>query len=322
MRRVAGLILTALGTFLIVLALIMRFYVVGQAVKFPLNENTITTLTASNVSYFSASSLAEMTGVQMTDTTTVQGDVAAGNSSRAVWNEFSYLYDNTNSQSFNYSLERLAFDRRTAALVNCCGAYVGTDTKVHFSGLGFVWPFGAQKKTYEVYDTTLMKPEPATYEGTAVIDGESTYKYVENVPATQSGTQTVPGSLVGINDQQTVQLGEDFQGTTTEYVDPVTGAPVEADSVQHLYLVSPSGTQALNLLSAHFTTSPASVASAVKTAKSDDAKISLLSVILPVVFGLAGILVLIAGIVLVRSRAEYEYEDEDEASYEGGEVTA
>jgi hypothetical protein len=92
--------------------------------------------------------------------------------------------------------------------------------------------------------------------------------------------------------------------------------------VQHLYLVSPSGTQALNLLSAHFTTSPASVASAVKTAKSDDAKISLLSVILPVVFGLAGILVLIAGIVLVRSRAEYEYEDEDEASYEGGEVTA
>jgi hypothetical protein len=41
-----------------------------------------------------------------------------------------------------------------------------------------------------------------------------------------------------------------------------------------------------------------------------------------VVFGLAGILVLIAGIVLVRSRAEYEYEDEDEASYEGGEVTA
>ena len=55
MRRVSGLVLSALGTFLIVLALLTKFVVAGEAVKFPLNENTITTLTAQNAKYFSPS---------------------------------------------------------------------------------------------------------------------------------------------------------------------------------------------------------------------------------------------------------------------------
>jgi hypothetical protein len=321
MRRVAGLVASALGTFLIVLALLTRFYVADQAVKFPLNENTTTTLSASNVSYFSPAVLAEQTGVTMTDTTTVQGDVADSNSSRAVWNEFSYLYDQTNKQTFEYSLERLAFDRRTGALVNCCDANVGAH-KVNFSGLGYVWPLGAQKKNYVYFDTTLMKPRPTVYAGTAVVDGENTYKYVETVPATQSGTETLPGSLVGMKDQPTVQLREMYQGTTTDFVDPATGAPVKVNTDQHLYLVDSSGTQVLNLLSANFSTVPASVAAAVSTAKSDDAKISLIEVILPVIFALLGIILVVIGVILVRSRSEYDYVDDPAADFEGGEVPA
>ncbi len=322
MRRVVGLVASALGTFLIVLALLTRFYVAGQAVKFPLNEDAITTATASNVSYFSPAALTERTGVTMTDTTTVQGDVASSNSSRAVWNEFTYVYDSTNNQTFDYSLSRLAFDRRTGALLNCCGAYIGTDTKLKFSGLGYVWPLGAQKKTYELFDTTLLKPMPTRYAGTAVVDGETTYKYVEAVPATQSGTQILPGSLVGLKNQPSVQLAEYYKGTTTDWVDPATGAPVKVTSVQHLYLVNSAGTQVLNLLNADFATTPASVASAVHTAKGYDAKISLITVILPVTFGLLGIILLVIGLILARVRAVYDYEDEPAADFEEGEVPA
>jgi hypothetical protein len=322
MRRVVGLVASALGTFLIVLALLTRFYVAGQAIKFPLNENSVTTLTASNVSYFSPAALAERTGVTMTDTTTVQGDVASSNSSRAVWDEFTYLYDSTNSQTFDYSLARLAFDRRTGALLDCCGAYVGSDTKLKFSGLGYVWPLGAQQKTYELFDMTLLKPMPTRYAGTAVVDGETTYKYVESVPATKSGTQTLPGSLVGMKGQASVQLDEYYQGTTTDWVDPATGAPVKVSSLQHLYLANSAGTPVLNILDAHFNTTPASVATAVSTAKSDDAKISLVSVILPVGFGLLGLILLVVGLILARSRTSYDYEDEPAGDFEGGEVRA
>jgi hypothetical protein len=309
MRRVTGLVAAALGTFLIVLAALARFYIVGQVVKFPLDENSVTTLTASNVSYFNTAMLQELTKVSMTDTSTTQGDVAAGSTHTAVWNNFTYLYDNTNQLTYSYSLRRLAFDRRSGELVNCCGAAID-GKKVQVSGLGYVWPLNAQKQTYEIFDSTLMKPEPASFAGTASVDGIRTYEYIENVTPTQFNTQTLPGPLVGMADQQTVQLGEYYAGTTTEWVDPITGAPVQVALSEHLYLGGSSGSSVLNLLSGTFTTTPASVAAAVRTAKHYDAEISVVSVIIPATGGLAGVIILIIGIILGRQPRGYEYLDE------------
>jgi Porin PorA len=316
MRRVTGLVAVALGTFLIVLAALTRFYIAGQVVKFPLDENTVSTLTASNVSYFSTGLLQEITRVSMTDTSTTQGDVAAGSAHTAVWNNFTYLYDNTNQLTYSYSLRRLPFDRRSGELVNCCGAAID-GKKVHLSGLGYVWPLNAQKQTYQIFDSTLMKPEPANFEGTASVDGLTTYKYVENVTPIQFATQTLPGSLVGMPNQQTVQLGEYYTGTTTEWVDPITGAPVQVAMSQHLYLAGSSGNSVLNLLDGNFTTTPASVAAAVSTAKSYDAKISVISLVIPATGGLAGVIILIIGVILGRQRRGYEYVDEAEQDLAG-----
>jgi hypothetical protein len=320
-RRVIGLIASALGTFLIVLALFLRFYIADQAVKFPLNENEITELTASNVSYFNPTLVKELTGVTMHLTNTVQGSVADGNSSHAVWTEFTYLYDTTNQQQFEYTLQRLAFNRRTGELVNCCGSYVGADTNLAGeSGLAYVWPFNAQKKTYQVFNTTLMKPVSAVYAGTATVDGESTYKYVETMSPTESGSQTVPGSLVGVKDEQTVTLGEYNAGVTTEYVDPITGAPVSAVISEHVYLASNPATPLLNLLDAHFTDVPSSIASAVHTAKKYDTEISLVEIILPVALGLVGIILIVIGVILGRRPRAYAYGDESEEDFEDGTV--
>jgi hypothetical protein len=324
MRRIVALVLGALGAFLIVLAVITRFVVVPEAVKFPLNENSISTLIASNASYFSPSKLTELTGAQLQDTVTVQGDNAAGDTTRAVWNNFSYVYDTTNKLTYSYTYERLAFDRRSAELINCCGTAVGTTSYLHPSGLGFVWPIGAQKKTYQYFDTTLLKPEPMVYSGTAVVNGLTTYKYVETLTAVPVGSQTLPGSLVGQPAAPVVTLKQYNSSTTTEFVDPATGAPVKAISIQHMYLGDSSGGQALNLLNATFTTSPSSVASNVQSAKHRDAEIKLLSVILPVIFGLAGIILLIMGVILAATVRRFdEYDDGYSDEYdETGQVTA
>lgn len=320
MRRVGGLVLSALGTFLIVLALLTRFVVASEAVKFPLNENTITTLMAQNAKYFSPSLLTEQTGVTLEDTLTTQGDNAAGSSGTAVWNQFNYVYDKTNFQTVSYSTDRYAFDRKSGELSNCCGAAIGTNTKVHFSGLGLVWPLGAEKKTYQVFNTTLLKPVPAVYSGTGTVLGVNIYKYVATVQPTQVGTQAVPGSLIGQPSQASVTLPEYFAGTTTEWVDPVTGAPVKGVSSQHLYLQDASGNEVLTLIDATFATTPATVASTVHTAKNYDGQINLVQVILPVVLGLVGVVLLLMGAVLfLTSRRDVaEYEDEREV----GEVPA
>lgn len=322
MRRVAGLVLSALGAFLIVLALLTRFVVVGEAVKFPLNENTISTLVAGNASYFSPTKLHELTGVTLDDTVTVQGDNAAGDSSRAVWNEFSYVYDRTNRLTYDYSTDRMPFDRRTGQLINCCGAAIGTNSKVHLSGQGFVWPIGSQQQTYQYFDTTLLKPEPSVYSGTAVVDGLTTYKYVETVLGDKSGTLTLPGSLVNDPSAPSVTLDEYDQSTTTFYVDPGTGAPVKETSNEHLYLQN-GGAEVLNLLNAHFASSPSTIASAVSNAKSKDAEIKLVSVILPIVFALVGLILLVIGIVLTMAvREQPEYDDGYADDYETGGVPA
>jgi hypothetical protein len=313
MRRVAGLVLSALGTFLIVLALLTRFLVVSEAVKFPLNENTITILVASNASYFSPSLAVEQTGATLEDTLTTQGDSAAGSSGTAVWNQFNYVYDKTNLQTVQYSTERLAFDRRSGELVNCCGTAIGTNTSAHVSGLGFVWPFNAEKKTYQVFNTTLLKPEPAVYTGTATVLGEKTYKYVATVQPTQAGTQAVPGSLIGQPSESSVTLPEYYSSTTTEYVDPITGAPVKGSTTQHIYLQDSTGAEVLTLINATFNTTPGSVASTVQTAKRYDGEINLVKVLLPIIIGIVGVLLLAIGLILYVIRPEAEvYEEEHE----------
>src|ERR1022692_4200625 len=128
MRRVAGLIASGLGSFLLVSGLLLRFYVAGQVVRFPLNEYQITTLAGKDVTYFSPSLLKDVTGVTMRVTKTTEGDFAAGTSSRAVWTQFSYSYDVTNAVAYQSLTQRSAFDRRTGALIGCCGAAVGSYT--------------------------------------------------------------------------------------------------------------------------------------------------------------------------------------------------
>ncbi len=149
MRRVMGLTFVGLGVFLIVGAVLVRMYVVGQLVKFPLNEYVKTTLWAKNVSYFSPALVKPVTGATIKVTDTVKADAEAGSSSVTVWNEFTYLYDVTNHKEYAVSTRRAAFNRRTAQLVDCCGASVNGNSTIRQTGLsGYVFPFGTQKKTY------------------------------------------------------------------------------------------------------------------------------------------------------------------------------
>ena len=315
----SGLTLTGLGAFLVVLAAMCRFYLPGQVVKFPLNEYSVTTLTGTKVSYFSQQTGAEVNGATVRAISTVEGDVAAGNSSTAVWNEITGVFDITKSPQvpISYTTQRLAFDRRTGVLVNCarCGAEVGT-ARPHFAGQGYVWPIGTQPQTYQVFNTSLMKPEPFNYIGTATIDGMSVDVFVQPINNQKVGTVTLPGSLVGITDQATVTLPEYLTATNTYYVDPVAGSPVKVVEAQNETLENPStGTTALVLFNGTLSSTPQTIATAVRTSKHYGDEISALQDIGPLVGVLVGLVLLACGIALlvITGRDEYYYEDEDEA---------
>jgi len=317
MRRILGVVLTGLGAFFLVLALLFHFYLPGQVIKFPLNEYTVTDLTGTNVTYFSNETFTEVTGATVRAVSTVQGDVAAGSSSTAVWNDVTGVFDITSGPSpgtpISYTSERIAFDRRSGLVQNCCGAAIGT-RQVQMSGQEFVWPIGTQKKNYEIFDTTLLKPEPVKFTGTSTVNGMNVDVFVEHVENQTVTTVSLPGSLVGIKGESTVKLPEELTATNTYYVDPTSGSPLKVVENQTEFLQNTTtGVPALTLLHGTLTTTPKSIAAAVNTAKSSDTEISWVQEIGPLIGGLLGLLLLVLGILLVLSHYEeyYEYEDED-----------
>ncbi len=319
MRRVSWSVLTGLGVFFIVLAILSRFFVPGQAVKFPLNEYTKTTLQATNASYFSQKSVTEESGVTLQAITTTKGDVAAaksiGSNNVAVWQGYTAIEDISNHTAVSIPAEgnTLAFDRKTGALVPWSGNTVdGKNVDVSGQEQGSLFPLNTQKKAYKVFDTTLLQPVTFHYKGTATTGGVSTYVFAATISPQQIGTQSLPGSLVGMTTSE-VTLPEFYAIEETYFVDPVTGVPLATEQNVHKTLQDNTGTTRLVLLDADLKTTPASVASKVSTVNDASTKITILKVIVPIVAGLIGLILLVIGLVLSRGRPEDEqYEDDDE----------
>jgi hypothetical protein len=233
-----------------------------------------------------------------------------------VWNDVTGVFDITSGgtpgTAISITTERLAFDRRTGVLVNCCAAVIGSK-KPHFSGQGFVWPIGTQKKTYDIFDTTLLKPVPVQYTGTTTVDGMKTYIFVEHINNEQFGSVSLPGSLVH-ESQATVTLPEYLTATNTYYVDPGTGSPLKVSETSDQTLQNPAtGATALTLYSGTLTSTASTIAAAEHTASTSDTEISWVQNIGPLIAVLLGIVLLVAGIVLIATGdiGEYEYEEDE-----------
>src|SRR5262249_51675143 len=302
-----------------VLAVLSKFFVPGQAVKFPLNEFTKSTLQADNASYFSQKSGSEDSGVTLQATNTTKGDVAAaksiGSNDVAVWQTYAAIEDVTNHQPVTRPAfgNELAFDRHAGVLAPWMGNNIGNN-HVEISGeaQGPLFPIGTKKQNYQVYDTTLQRPVTFRFKGTSTTNGISTYVFAATVPPTQVGTQSVPGSLVGLTASE-VTLPEFYSVQEIYFVDPVTGVPLRVEQNVKQTLQDSSGTTRLVLLAAAFKTTPASIASAVDIVNGATTKINVLNVIVPIVAGLLGLILLIVGLVLSQLRPEDEqYEDDDE----------
>src|SRR5215467_1509490 len=184
MRRVSWSILTGLGVFFIVLAILSKFFVPGQAVKFPLNEYSKTTLQADNASYFSQKSVTEESGVTLQATSTTKGDVAAaksiGSNNVAVWQSYAAIEDVTKHAMVTRPAfgNELAFNRQTGELVPWSGNNIGgKHVQITGHSQGPLFPIGTKKQNYQVYDTTLQRPVTFHFTGTSTTGGISTYVF-------------------------------------------------------------------------------------------------------------------------------------------------
>jgi len=231
MRRSVGLVLIGLGVFLVVAAAMLRFYAYPTLAVVPKDQDSVTSLEATDATIFDVSSLEEIT-TDLVISSATRGDVDATDKAPdgvVVWVNATTvaLPDGTIiSQSTDIS----PMDANTAEAVNCCGAAVdvvdGQGTPIERSGLVFKFPFNTQKQTYDVWDDSTSEAVKAEYVEEDEVEGMTVYKFHTVIPETVTGTREVPASILGLDGDESVDADETYEVDRTYFVEPITGAVV------------------------------------------------------------------------------------------------
>jgi hypothetical protein len=301
MGRVVGIVLLGIGAFLLVLAPLVRFQVAEKLIAAPADQYGITKLSADNAEYFSAGDLKVLTGT-LDITVTTRGDVAESKDDKVVWDQFTSVSDVTNNRpEISMTEFRSAFNKYTGTAVNCCGASIDKQP-VKLEGQIFLFPFGAEKKTYKVFNSSTGAAYDATFDGEDTVNGLPVYRYVQQVPSTKTDTVTAPASVMGINEAGDVQLGRWYDGTITYWVEPVSGVPVKQQQRRHEVLKTQDGVERKPALIATATYTPQSTDDLVKKAIESKDQIGLIKTTVPLVLLVVGLLVIAGGAFLVVRR--------------------
>ncbi|MEV5574960.1 DUF3068 domain-containing protein [Spirillospora sp. NPDC052269] len=236
MRRSLALVLVVAGAFLTTLAPLIRFYVSEQVVQAPLNRYERVRLEAQNASLFDMAKLKLRTGVTLVADSTIRGDVKAngGNGRIAVWDSSTTITDKSTGKQVDLQAYRMAFDRRTGLLVNCCGVNVGGDVNVRMFGYGLLFPIAdVHKRDYPFYDTTTRRTLPMRFSGEEEVAGIRVYRFVQEVPLVKVESMNnvkLPGDMLGLGkDAYPQRVDRYFEAVNTQWVDPRTGVPVKQE---------------------------------------------------------------------------------------------
>jgi len=221
-------VLLGLGTFLITMAALVKWYAYPTLAVVPLDHTAVSTSVGQDMTYFSAADLEEKTDT-LTSTLRVVGDVKAAQEEGddvAVWNKSTVT---TTSDGTVISAEtiRVPFDRTSAESLDCCDANVD-DVATNFDGLVFKFPFNTQKQAYPWWDEDLGTTVELQYDGTEEIDGLTTYRFTGTVDPTAIGTQALPSRVIGLPEGSMVTTEEWYANGRTFWVEPETGVIIKA----------------------------------------------------------------------------------------------
>ncbi|MQS37315.1 DUF3068 domain-containing protein [Streptomyces katsurahamanus] len=314
MRRTTSpvpLVLLGIGTFLLVLAAMLAWYVEPRAQRTPIDTDATTVFTGQG-SYFDAKKVKTVDGTKLTITRKVRGDVADSEAGgRAIWDvSTSVDTDDTLPASdphdaFQWTVERWVTDRKTNAPVHCCGE------SPRFEGEAYLkFPFGVERRSYRWWDSTLGATVELRFKDRTKIQGHEGYLFTGTVDPVKTGTRQVPGVLVGQPDRGQVLAEEWYANHGIELVaDQRTGRILYAAIGPRKTLRAPgagSGENEVVLLeSKRIAFTEETQKKQVELAKADHRKLQLVGLTVPVGAGGLGLLLAVAGSVMVfRGRPE------------------
>ena len=312
MKRVVGLILLALGVMMLVLAPLLKFYVLPSAAKTPVDQYSES---LSNVVFEQKLNPQKVAAsdpdpydydVEATQFVYVRGDVPAAEQPEAqsedlaVFDYFQRVTDNANGDLIDASTARYAFNRVSSELADCCGASVN-DEPVDMTGsiLPVKFPFDVQQQDYQVFNTSLLAGATFTFAGQEEKFGLNTYVFKSEVPPTKVGTLEVPSAALpdaGKNAEGNTVLDEMYSVVNTYWIEPNTGQIVAGESTENSTYDLDGETQ---LVKAKYTGTNGTQEGA-DTIAADANQIKMVGSTAPLVLGILGIVLLVIGLLLLR----------------------
>ncbi|MCX5258866.1 DUF3068 domain-containing protein [Streptomyces canus] len=318
MRRTASpisLILLGLGTFLLVLAPLLAWYVAPRAAVNPIDIDQ-TAVYRGTGSVFDTEELETVPGQRITVTQRVRADVEDSERSgrAAVW-DVTTTVDTDKSlpaadphDALEFVPHRWVMDRKTTKPVHCCGE------KPYIEGEAYLkFPFDVQRRSYQWWDNSLGSTVTLRYQGTKKVQGYTGYRFTGTVAPAKVGTRLVPGTIVDQPDRPQVLAEEWYSNHGIELVvDQRTGRVVYAQVGPKRTLRAPGAKKdAVVLLDSpeiSFTT--ATQKDAVRLAKRDSGQLRAVGETLPIGAAVAGfVLAAVGGVLVVRGRRRPESTD-------------
>jgi len=302
MRRVLGVLIALIGVLLIAGALVVRFVVAPQAIKAPIEDGddpyTATTVATGDASLLNQENGQLVPNVPVRAERTITADVDASTDDVAVWDVEVVTTNEANGSEISSTTDRVAFDRETSEAVTGFDEAVNGESVSHEGTISYKFPFDTQQQTYDYFDTTTGQGWPAEFQDTEDIEGLETYRFEQVVEPTKIGEVDVPGALLR-QAVPSVTLDRVYATTRQFWVEPETGVIVKGqeDTTQTLEL--PALAVEVPAFDVTLTFDEDTINARVDDAEDAKNLIQLAKVTGPLLFGIAGLLLLGVGLLLL-----------------------
>ena len=235
MRRIFSPVLIGLGTFLIVVGVLVKAYAVPTLAVVPTNYDSTTYLEAKGATIFNSDPdvlAPEIVDLEISSHT-VAGDYPEAPDGVVVWANNVTTTPVGWDVPFQQSRELTPFHEVSGAASSYDVGFEEVENEegvieqvdVIREGQVYKFPFDTKKKDYLQWDSELGVATTAKYEGVEKLEGTTVYKFVQTIEPTVIDTVDVPGSVFGV-DEPTVAADMIYAMTRTLYVEPTTGAPL------------------------------------------------------------------------------------------------
>jgi hypothetical protein len=314
--RVIGAVLFGLGVLALVFAAGLAFVVGPRVERLPYDlERTQSVAEAPNATFLQITKgVAEVKEGNLRSTVTVQPDEDETaklegdlENDAVVWLVGQEVHNTDNDDLISAYSTALALDRKTGAAVRWDGQWLDTGNdrqEVEYSGQIYKFPFGTEKKTYQIFDRDINATQPANFIKTEEINGLETYQFRQEIRGLRQEvpddrlqvllSQLTPGATTG----EVV-----YDNTRTVWVEPVTGQFIKVQEDQDKTLVGDNG-KSVKILDATFTYTDDTIARSADTASSNRRDLQLVTVWGPIGLVVIGLILVVVGLMLGRPRRD------------------